>query len=292
MRITDLMQVNELQQNVNTSLTSLNTITNEISTGKSLNSPSDNPAGTAEDLSIREALLGDTQYEGDATQASSLLTAGGSALSSVSTILNQMNSLAVQGANTGAESQDSLNSLAEQVGVAIQQVKQLANTNVAGVYVFGGTNTGSPPYTGNPPTYQGNEGALTATIGPGNTITLNSPGSNQSLFGGTLSALQTLQSDLQSGNTTGLTNDITAIQGRITATSQASAVMGDTSNEVTTQQQNLQQLDTQYQTTQSNLEDTDLATAYVQLQSAQNVYQASLVTVSDAYKYTLAAMLG
>ncbi len=292
MRITDNLLSSSLQGNVQNSLSNLTTITQEISTGKSLNSPSDNPAGTAQDLTLREALLGDTQYESDANQAQSVLSASSTALSSVNSILDQVNQIAVQGANTGAQGQQSLNTLAAQVDGSIQQLAQLANTSVAGKYVFGGTQTGTPPYSGSPPVYGGDEGALTATLGPNSTLTLNSPGSNGSLFTDTFSTLQTLKTDLLAGNTTAISADITAVQGRITATSEADAAIGAKVNQVTAAQQNLQKLDTEYQTTQSNIENTDLATAYVQLQSAQNVYQASLVTVQDAYKYSLSTLLG
>jgi flagellar hook-associated protein 3 FlgL len=291
MRITDNMTSHGLSQNIETSLNNLNTVTNEISSGKSLNLPSDNPTGTAQVLSISEALLGDTQYESDATTAGSILSASSSALSSVNTILTTVNQIAVEGANTGSESSSTLATLSDQVGSAIQQITQLANTSVAGKYVFGGTATNSEPYTGNPPAYQGNEGALTATIGPNSTITLNTPGSNGTLFTNILSTLQTLQSNLNSGNSTAISNDITSVQANISATSEANAALGDKSTEVTTAQQNLQQLDTEYQSTESNIEDTDLATAAVQLQSDQNVYQASLIAVSNAYKYTLADYL-
>lgn len=291
MRITDSLMSTGLQQNITTSLNNLNTITQEISTGKALNQPSDNPAGTAEDLSLREALLGDTQYESDANQATTYLSAASNALTSVNTVLDNVNQIAVQGANGGAQSPQSLSELAAQVDSSIQQLTQIANTNVAGKYVFGGTQTQTPPYTGTPPTYAGNEEAVTATLGPGTSLTLNSPGTNQSLFGDTFSALQTLKTDLLSGNSTAVSNDITTIQDRINVTSAASAEIGNKTNEVTAAQQNLQRLDTQYQSAESNIENTDLATAYVQLQAAQNTYQASLVTVSNAYKYTLADFL-
>ncbi len=292
MRITDNLVSAALQQNVQGGLSSLNTITTEISTGKSLTSPSQNPAGTAQDLSLREALLGNTQYESDANQAASVLNASSAALSSVNTILDQVNQIAVQGANTGAQGQQSLNTLAAEVDGATQQIVQIANTSVAGKYVFGGTQTATAPYTGSPPVYGGNEGALSATLGPNSTLTLNTPGSNGSLFTGTFAALQTLKADLLAGNATAISADITAVQGRITVTSEANAVLGGKVNQVTAAQQNLQKLDTEYQTTQSTIENTDLATAYVQLQSAQNVYQASLVTVQDSYKYSLVSILG
>ena len=39
------------------------------------------------------------------------------------------------------------------------------------------------------------------------------------------------------------------------------------------------------------IEDVDLATAYVQLQSATNIYQASLSTTAKAFQYSLADFL-
>ena len=292
MRITDSLIASGLQQNIQTSLSALNTVTSQISTGKSLTQPSDNPTGTAEDLSVREALLGNTQYESDANGASSFLSASGGALSNVNTLLDSVNQIAVQGANGGALSQESLNSLANQVDSAVQQLTQIANTSVAGKYVFGGTQTQAPPYTGTPPVYGGNEGAVTATIGPGVSVTLNSPGANQSLFTDTFSTLEALKSHLAAGDSAAVSSDITAIQQRISVTSAASADIGNKTNQVTAAKQNLQRLDTEYQDTQSNIENTDLAQAYVQLQSAQNTYQASLVVVSKAYQYTLATYLG
>jgi len=292
MRITDNLQAAALQQNVQTSLTTLNTIQQEISSGKQLNSPSDDPAGTAQDLALRESLLNNAQYENDANNASDFLKTTDTALSSAGSLLSQVRQIAVQGANGGFLSQDNLNALADQVDSAIQQLTNIANTNLHGKYVFGGAQTQTAPYAGSPPTYQGDEGAVVANIGPGQTLTLNSPGSNQSLFGDTFSALQTLKSDLQAGDSTAVSNDITAIDTRITATSAAQAAVGAKTNQVTAVTQNLQRLDTEYQSAQSSIEGVDLTQAYVQLQSAQNVYQASLVSVSKAYQYSLADYLG
>ena len=292
MRITDSLISGGLQQNIQDSLNNLNTITAQISTGRSLSLPSDNPAGTAEDLSLRAALLGNRQYESDANQATSFLKSSNDALSTVNTILDNVNQIAVQGANGGAQSQASLTELANQVDSTIQQLTQIANTSVAGKFIFGGTQTAAAPYTGNPPVYGGDEGAVTAALGPGVSVTLNAPGANQSLFSGTFSALATLKAHLLAGDSASVSGDITAIQARIAVTSAASADIGNKTNQVTAAQQNLQRLDTEYQTAQSNIENTDLAQAYVQLQAAQNTYQASLVSVKDAFKYTLADYLG
>ena len=291
MHITDNLRAQGLQQNVQTSLNTLNTVQQEISSGKQLSSPSDDPAGTSQDLAIRQSLLDNSQYENDATAAGDVLSVSDSALSDTNSLLTSVRQIAVEGANGGTQTQDTLNSLASQVDGAIQQLTNIANTNLHGKYIFGGAQTQTTPYTGNPPAYQGDEGALVANLGPGQTLNLNSPGSNQSLFGNTFTALQTLKTDLLAGNSTAVSNDIAAIDARITATSAAQATVGDKTNQVTAVKQNLQRLDIQFQGEQSDIENVDLASAYVQLQSAQNVYQASLVAVSNGYKYSLADYL-
>ena len=292
MRITDNLRASALESNVQTSLSTLNSVQQEISSGKHLLSPSDDPARTSQDLAVRESLINNAQYEKDASAASDFLKTSDSALSSVNSLLNNVRQVAVEGANGGAQSQDSLNSLAAQVDGSLQELTNLANTSLHGKYVFGGAQTKTAPYTGNPPAYGGDEGAVVANIGPGQTLTLNSPGSNGSLFSATFTALTTLKTDLQAGDSAAVSGDIAAIDARISATSTAQAAVGDKTDQVAAVTQNLQRLDTEYQGTQSNIEDVDLASAYVQLQSAQNVYQASLVSVSNGYKYSLADYLG
>ena len=70
-----------------------------------------------------------------------------------------------------------------------------------------------------------------------------------------------------------------------------SAQIGAKSNEISNLTQTLQRAQGDYQDAIANIEDTDLATAYVQQQSAQNVYQAALETTSQSFKLTLANYL-
>ncbi|MDQ2686656.1 MAG: flagellar biosynthesis protein FlgL, partial [Armatimonadota bacterium] len=69
------------------------------------------------------------------------------------------------------------------------------------------------------------------------------------------------------------------------------ATVGAKMNEVDSTKQRLTRAQGDYQNAVSNVEDVDLATAYVQLQSAQNVYQASLVTTSKAFQHSLSDYL-
>ena len=289
MRITNSLQYGNLQQNIETSLENLNTVQEQISTGKKLTNFADDPAGASQSLSLHSALADNTQYQRDADSAKSYLSAADSALSSVSTIIQSARQIALQGANS-SQSPDSLNALSSQVDGIIQQVTQLANTDLHGTYLFGGTQTKTPPFDA-AQNYQGNSQPLSAGIGPGYSIQTSAVGS--AVFGPAFAALQSLKqhlSDAAAGNAGALGSisaDITQIDGGLTAISSAQATIGAKSDEVDTVKQQLTRAQTGYEASISNIEDVDLASAYVQLQSAQNVYQASLATTAKATQYSL-----
>ncbi len=146
MRITNSLQYTSLQTNIETSLGELNTVQRQISTGKKLTDFSDDPSGASQSLALRSALADNSQYQRDADSAKSYLSAADGALLSVSTVVQSARQIAVQGANS-SQSPDSLKALSSQVDGIIQQVTQLANTDLHGTYLFGGTQTKTPPST-------------------------------------------------------------------------------------------------------------------------------------------------
>ena len=287
MRITNSLQYTDLQNNIETSLNNLNTVQNQISTGKKLTTFADDPAGASQSLALHSALIDNNQYQRDAVQANSFLSASDSALSSATSIIQSARQIAVQGANSD-QSPDSLAALSSQVDGLTSQLTQIANSDLHGKYLFGGTNTTTPPYDA-AQTYTGNTGAVTATLGPNYSLTLNTPGSTA--FGPAFTALQTLKTDLASGNVTAISADIAGADTALSAVSTARATIGSKINEVTAVTQRLTRSQTNYSDAVSSIEDVDLATAYVQLQSATNVYQASLSTTAKAFQYSLADFL-
>ncbi len=292
MRITNSLQYTSLQTNIETSLESLNTVQRQISTGKKLTNFADDPSGASESLSLHSALVDNTQYQRDADSAKSYLSAADSALSSVNTIIQTARQIAIQGANA-SQSSDSLKALSSQVDGIIAQVTQLANTDLHGTYLFGGTQTKTPPFDVGQ-NYGGNAQPLAAGIGPGYTIQTSAVGS--AVFGPAFAALQSLKQHLSdaAAGTAGagsISSDITGIDSGLTAINAAQATIGAKSSEVEAVKQQLTRAQSGYEDSISGIEDVDLATAYVQLQSAQNIYQASLSTTAKAFQYSLADYL-
>jgi len=289
MRITNSLQYGSLQQNIETSLENLNGVQRQISTGKKLTNFADDPSGASESLSLRSAEADNTQYQRDADSAKSYLSAADSALSSVNTIVQSARQIALQGANS-SQSPDSLKALSSQVNGIIAQVTQLANTNLHGTYLFGGTQTKTPPFDAGQ-NYQGNTQPLSAGIGPGYSIQTSAVGS--AVFGPTFAALQSLKQHLAdaaagtAGAIGSVSSDITHVDSGLAAINAAQATIGAKSSEVDAVKQQLTRAQVGYEDAISSIEDVDLASAYVKLQSAQNVYQASLATTAKAAQYSL-----
>ena len=293
MRVTTSLTYDKLQSNVNTSLSNLNEIQSQISSGKKLTDFSDDPAGASQSLSLRSELDDNAQYQRNAISAQSYLSASDTALTSANSLIQSARQIAVSAANSD-QSPESFKALSDQVNGLVNQLTQIANADLHGTYLFGGTATKLPPFDSSQ-NYQGNTQPLQASIGAGYSVTTSTVGSD--VFGPAFTALHSLQQHLTdaaagtAGAVTNISSDIAAITSGQTAINTAQAEVGAHVNEVKGVGQRLAQSQQEYQDAISNVEDVDLATAYVKLQSATNVYQASLATTSKAFQYSLADYL-
>lgn len=110
----------------------------QLSTGKQLNDPSDDPTRIAQDLSVRTAIDATGQQSKNVSSAISELTTTDGALSSLTAVLQSARQLAIQG-STDSLTPQQRNALASQIDQLLQQSVAIGNTSYAGRYVFGGT---------------------------------------------------------------------------------------------------------------------------------------------------------
>jgi len=110
----------------------------ELSSGISVNVPSDDPLQIAQDLSVRTDNAVESQVGTNMTDLNNELTTVGGTLSSLTSILQSARSLAIEGASdttNAAQRQD----MATQVDQMLSEVVGLANTEYAGKFIFAGT---------------------------------------------------------------------------------------------------------------------------------------------------------
>jgi flagellar hook-associated protein 3 FlgL len=148
----------------------------QLSTGKDVNVPGDDPTQIAQDLSVRTDIGVQTQVGQNLTNVSSQLTTVDGALSSLTSVLQSARSLGIEGASdTNTPSQ--LQEIARQVYQLLQQSVGIANTQYGGSYVFAGTATPSSApvvLTGSPATavtFSGNNVAQTQKLPNGQSLT-------------------------------------------------------------------------------------------------------------------------
>jgi flagellar hook-associated protein 3 FlgL len=265
----------------------LSALQQQLSSGRQITRPSDNPTGTVSALQLRSQLKQISQYQSSATDALGWLTTVDSAYSSISTQLQQVRTLVVQGMNTGTGSTTSNEALAQQVDQARSSLLSLANSSYLGRPVFGGTTAGTVAFdsSGN---YVGDTGTVSRTVGPNTTVDLNTPGTTgfgpngSNLF----DLLSTISNDLRT-NPSGLGADLTALDARQLAVTSDQSLAGAKYQRIqgvqTTSNTNTIQLKSQL----SDLQDIDLADMAVQVSTANAAYQAALATTAKVSQISL-----
>ena len=164
MRITNNMSVTGTINNIQVSTEKLNTLNEQLSSGKKISIPSDDPTGTIKAMSYRSNLKEIEQYIRNVDNAKATLDSTDVSLNQVTNILQRMRELGVEAANDTYET-DARDAMADEISQLLDQVVELANTKVGNKYIFGGFETTEPPFK----SYTGeSDGPLN---GPGSALT-------------------------------------------------------------------------------------------------------------------------
>jgi flagellar hook-associated protein 3 FlgL len=278
-QMTASMTLNDLQQSLNR----LNTTQQQLSSGKKINQPSDDPYGTSQALNLNGELSSLNDYSNNITDGTAWTQQATTALSGIDSMVQRVRELVVQAAN-GSSNQSSLNASAAEVNQLIDAVKQQANASYNGQYIFSGTSTATAPYqTGSTDTYQGGTGSVNRLIGPNTTISVNTNissllGNGQaSGDGGLLDTLRTIASDMQSGNTGAIGGaDLKNLDSNFGTLTQMEANMGAVSNRLTLASSRIEQLQNSDTAALSNVQDADMATVAINFSTEQAAYSAAL----------------
>ncbi|MGG2085809.1 flagellar hook-associated protein FlgL [Priestia aryabhattai] len=144
MRVTQgMLAANSLKQ-ISNSYNKLETIQNQLSTGKKITRPSDDPVVATKGMAYRSNLSEVNQYKRNLTEAQSWFDNSESGLEQVNSILQRTKELVVQGLN-GTYGSDDRQAIAREIEQLKMDYMQVGNTQVAGNYIFNGVNVGAPP---------------------------------------------------------------------------------------------------------------------------------------------------
>jgi flagellar hook-associated protein 3 FlgL len=156
----------------------LSNINTQLSTGKRINQPSDDPVGAARAVDLTHLGADTAQYQRNITSANARLGLEDQSLSNVTNVLGRVRTLLLQAAN-GTQTDDTRGDIAAEMVQLRQQLLGQANSKDGqGDYIFAGNRTGTEPFASQGGvTYVGDDGQRMVAAGPGLQIATGDPGS-------------------------------------------------------------------------------------------------------------------
>lgn len=303
MRITNNMLGDHFLYNYNNALSRVSQLNDQITSGKSINKPSDDPVRAVRALKFHtNADMNDLFTQG-VNDAISWMTTSDSALQTISTDMNNIKTKLTQAAQTNADV--SFDALASDIDGYIKDIAQNANAQIGDRYVFAGQNDHVQPYSsttdalGNTVwqyngTYDGQGGVATA-----GTITMKvSPGTTDpvrdkvnidglQLFGaGTsgatadpvkiLNDLEKIKQTVQSKDPVAITAQLAALETNHNFVLGAATSVGTRQATYETIKSRLKMDEGTITSDLSANEDLDVSRAAIDFKVADNVYNAAL----------------
>ncbi len=179
MRVTNKMISDQVMGNLSKNIARFMKLQNQMSTGRRINKPSDDPIGTIKDLSYRTRISEIEQFQRNISEGRNWLAAVDVALGDVTSMISQGKELAVALANDtfDATARDGAASEAESL---FQQILQSGNLSQSSRYLFSGHLTRTQAFTSSDKgvVYNGDQGEIRYEIESQTFVNINIPGSD------------------------------------------------------------------------------------------------------------------
>jgi flagellar hook-associated protein 3 FlgL len=287
-RITDTMLTGATLNDLNSSLGALERSAAELSSGRTILEPSDNPYGASHAIDLQSQLDGLSSYTASVKDGVSWTQAAGGAMSNITTVVQRVRELVLEASN-GTNNAGDLANISTEIGQLTETIKQDANTQFAGQYIFSGTQTATPPYAqgeGGGDEFKGNTEAIARLFGPNAKVIVNTDLSSvlgngkESKDGKLLDVLRTIQQHLgeatpESRATLG-SSDLKALDTNIDGLSLLQSQVGSATNQLQTAASRIEALQGSIEKGLSSTIDTDIAKTTIEYSNQQAAYQAAL----------------
>mgnify|MGYP002280674167 FL=1 len=256
----------------------------QISTGKRILTPSDDPVASVKILDFERQINVSQQYMDNADVATNKLQITDVALDSSMTVLQRVRELAVQGLSD-TNNAGSRQAIAEEINQLNELMVGYANTSDSnGEYLFSGYQVDQQPYDGTF-NYLGDTGQRNIRVGSGYIVEVNEPGSevftSATVSGPTQAIFATIKSfaDALTANTVGTApNDgefLTNIDTSMDAVLNARVRVGTRQNAIDQQKEVSGAVKLNMTTMLSQVQDLDYSEAISQLELQKTGLQAA-----------------
>lgn len=290
MRIT-FNQIRDGVNAINTAASQLASAQFQVSTGKRINVPSDDPSAAQRVINNQATIDELDAYKSAADSSGSRLSAIDSAIGDVVDKITQAR-VALQSA-LGTEANQAIRSAAASTFEGVRDaILADINATFGGTHLFSGTGTTNDAYqnVSGTWTYQGTNEELTVAIGPNRDVAITRDG--QGILKGSdstdlLTVLDTLAAAARTGDRTTLQAGIDQLDRAFTRATHAQSQVGYDENSIDDTKARLLTLRTSAMARVSQDQDANMAEALTRMSRAQTTYQAALGAVAATSKLSL-----
>jgi flagellar hook-associated protein 3 FlgL len=259
----------------------------QAATGLRVSRPSDDPVAVAGILQSDSGLRALEQYQRNLASGQARLQLEDSVLSEMSQALERAREVGIGQAGDTANAQTRATSAAEITHLA-ELMKGLANSQLAGAYVFGGQYADRAPYQNglldpaHPPS-----GALRVESGVRESLETNHSAQEIFVDSDAVAALQSLSDALGANDVTGVRAALTRIDTAFDAVQALTGDLGARANQLDISLTNLEALEVNLRTFRSSLQDADMTEAVTHLVERQTSLEAAMLANSRILNLTL-----
>lgn len=252
----------------------------QLTTGRTINRPSDSPSGTNSAMQLREQITQNAQYARNADDGVARLGSAGTVLTSMTDSVRRVRDLALQGASTGSMGVQAREALAMEVAQIRDGLLSQANTTHLGMPLFGGTTTGKAAYTkdaGGVVTYAGDANPVSRRIGAEDNVRVDVSGPE--IFGPDGTDLFTIVAEIArklTADPEALGVELDRLDVALSRITTSLADVGSRFNRLETGLRTNRDAGLGLQDSLSQIENVDMARAMVDLQMNEVAYQAAL----------------
>lgn len=295
MRITQRAVSRTALLGLNTNLSAVTKLQQQLTSGKLISTASDSPTGTNRALQVRQDQSAALQHSRNISDGQSWQTETDSKLQAVIEHVHKVKQLTVQGMNTGSMSIAAREAIGVEVGQLRDSMLGLANATLNGRPVFGGPTLGSTAYDVATGAYAGVGGADGVPVQP---IMRRVSDSEQIRIDVTgPEAFGTGDSDLFAivgriaenvvGDPATLSVDLDALDGALDRLLDATAAVGARAARMDTAAQLNSDLQLTLTSQLMGIEDIDLAKTIMELNQTEVGYKAALQATAQVIQPTL-----
>lgn len=295
MRVSDQMRVRLAFRGLGRPRDKLGDVQEQITSGRVVNRPSDDPSATARILDLREALADIGQYENNSAKGRTLLGAAEGAMATGESIMARMGELAVQMSNSTISEADR-ESAAVEVAGAKEHMVDLMNSQVGDIFIFGGYLTQFDPADPVPRpwlddgTYQGTTDEIEYDMGSGVRLPVTVRNA-QSAFEGVWGTLDEFETALRDNDVPTIETSIDDLSGKREQMDRNRAEIGTKLNRITFAEDVLDRTNIDLRSQLSETEDADMLEVMATFRAEEIALQAALQIASKIFQPTLMEFL-